>query len=309
MIDSKEKKDNKIVFLILILLALLIGGYFGLKQFGFLGGEILSGKSALEKRVGDIDYEKISSPSNFDYTSEEFSLFGKISTMYNSALSLEDEYGSVQLNMDNATGDELADGDSALVRGEYKDDGYVHVSEAYKLTTDENIQLAKDVLPQMDIEILESPTSFAHGCEHIEFKLRIKNVGKMPVEYSKFFDSNSRWKFGFQIDNEEPMYGYSINDETGGVTADGQGLETFAVMQPGDQEDLAYYGGGNIFRSDLGTGGLGNIFCGSSSNPSGDRTIKFLMGVLKSGSYTEINVGGESKTVTVNAEDCECNLD
>lgn len=309
--NQNENTKSKTILIIFIILLLLGVGYFLLNQFGIIGGNGgTNSKSELEKRIGDIDYENVYTPTSlFQENNLEMkvTIFGLILTMYDETLSITDDYGNVQLNLENSKGDSLTDGDYALLTGSYEN-MYFNVDTATKINADEYTQLTKDVLPQMRIEILDYPKSFSHGCEHIEFKLRVKNIGKTTIDYSKFFDYNSGWKFGFQIDEDEPMFGYSIDDETGGVTKDGQGLEDFGIMSPGEQRDLTYYGGGNIMRSDFGTGGFGNIFCGKSDNPSGERTIKFLMGVLKEGSYTEINVGGESKTVTVDVQDCECDL-
>ncbi len=313
--DKLKGCASKPIIIVIALILVLAGGYFAVTKLGLFGlGTSGTGKSALEKRIGDIDYDNTYSPSALfqeaDYENRKVTVFGSITAMYGETLSIADESGSMQLNLENSTGDTLADGDFALLTGEYHD-YYFYVETATKISEEENTQLGMDILPQMEIEILDFPKAFTHGCSHIDFKLRIKNVGRIAIPYANFVNFESKWRFGYQIEGESQNFGYSVSDNEDDKVL---GLEDFGTLQPAEQKDVTFYGGGYVksgcTEDDAlcGTGGQGNIFCPFASNPTGDRSVKFVMGVIKPDSFTELNIGGESESVTVNVQSCECDL-
>ncbi len=218
--------------------------------------------------------------------------------------------------------DGLNDGMYAVVTGVRSPDGYSVWAESISPVSEEAVAAYEaSQKPKLEMEITEYPATVAHVCDEMNFQVRVKNIGQVPVEHARIYDYESLYNI-FMVINGEATNSYSFEDD--GTIAE-VGVQDFGTLAPGEEKVVTIGGGGRVTQSIdttrpedsqlVGIAGERNILGGWTSLPvkTGANTVQFKLGLIQDdfGPATSSDplFTSESNIVTIDLTSDQCDMD
>lgn len=266
-------KKTKIIIAVIAVVVLCASCSIGTIIYRQIKGK--GGSGSLTK-IGGYKADEITQIKDFSAVTDgqELILMGKIAGLaFNSqdskTYSLEmADY--VTLFIESNLSTELKKDDFVIVEGTWISTSYtLKATKITKITQEDYEDMQKANMPQLKIEIIDYPTALNHSCAKTFFKLKLTNIGNIPIDHSKIYDYEYGYGFYYFVDGEySKSYSY---DESRGEIAH-LGLKDFGVLNPGDSKEVEFGGGGHVVqtlykdyyyddgrRRELGGSGEGNL--------------------------------------------------
>lgn len=282
----------------------------------------------------DLDFEKIYTVSELSNHLEDEKIWliseysgEKINTLDVNDFGVQENENVLFVDVaDLETPVEFESGNYLLVEGVYKD-SFPSSLEAISIKILPK-NYYEDLLfgryPAVEMEILDEDLILNHGCENASVTVKIKNVGRLPIDYLKTGTENTEYAFISYINGEiwNIFPDSNFDDEDNIPVGYLNGFRNFGVLNPGEEKEVRFGMGGKVedsYDQDIGekfgTAGLENIFC--VNQPEGSREATFYLefgnvmekdrGMWVSQTYDFVN-RYNSNEILVKVLDCECNL-
>ena len=311
------KSSSKIIIPILVLFLVILTSifYYLLSRVDYDFSQILRGPVNLE----DVDFANLYSVDDVSFSDgEEVWLFGRyfgdaFRTSEISAFELTEQgnFLWIELNeIERST--TISDENYLLLHGYYEDEEYpvFFANSVEKINEDTYMGLELERFPAVEMEILDEELQLSHGCENASVVVRIKNIGKVPIDYQRIGSGDTEYVFMSVIDEERYSLFPDLDAEKN-LVGYLHGLRDFGVIEPGKEKDVRFGLGGMVEITEESTGGTNHIFCANR----GDTFQIQFSSVQKKDIGTSIGLEYDfvntysSNEIVVDVETCRCILD
>lgn len=263
----------------------------------FIAGCGIGGSDAVKQTgiLKDVDFERLYTVGDVAYSGEggdKVWLFGQyldsdvdLSEVQSIGLFDGEYYVEVVLTeLENLKS--VSEGDYLLVEGRNDADSFNTFIASNLEVIDEDVyeELSVYCYPAVEIQILDEELTVNHGSENLSVQVRIKNTGKLPIDYIKTGSKGTEYVFKTLVNGKiNFMYPDSDWDDPESVPVGYMyGLRNFGVLKPGEEATVRLGLGGIVESNEHGTSGLTNIFCsGNVEGKSNEATLQVKFGSVR----------------------------
>ena len=348
VVESGSKKPLVIVIISVVVLAVLctcsLSAYALLRiATGSIGyGDDTQEEQILQNFEGDTDlvgsYPASEISSSGFTTGQEIKVYGQVSSIYAGIpyfyLIDGDSSGIVYYQQMVLQGEALRDvditniqdGDYVIVNGKYDEQTSAVYALGISKVSEADVQsYNKARQPQLEIEVLDYPTTVSHACRYFEIPLRLTNVGGSVITHEQVYDLDSGANFFFYLDGNPDRTYWTNEDGSVGM----MGLKEFEPLEPGDSVDVTFGGGGMVTRTvdpsmkdpdgsphSVGIAGEYNILSSGFKGDDGQsgartRELKFVWGTFDYGNFgyltPDIQFETPALSITLQSDECDMN--
>lgn len=229
------------------------------------------------------------------------------------------QYGLKDLSLSD-----INEGDHVMVEAQFDATTWGLYARDITKTTAEKIEsYEKSQIQMLEVEILEYPTAVAHTCRHMEFKLKLKNTGSVPIDLANINNSSGRYNLRFSVNDNVPAISYALETEGYIFYLD---LAVKDSLKPNESITVTFGAGGmvtenldpTIIDDDGGMHTVGiaaerNILDEYPNTTTGSKEIQFHWTLNKDKndtnvSYTNPKYLSSSNKITVDLLSAECDM-